>query len=389
MKIAFVPLRGGSKGIPEKNIKILHGKPLAYWCLKMLEDCKEVDKTIVATDCDEIGRIIKSFELKKVKIYNRKEENAQDKSSTESVILEYISSQKLNPKDTFILVQATSPFTKSEDISKALKMYESKKYDSILSCSRLKRFLWNINGSTINYDYSKRPRRQDFNGTLVENGALYISSIEKILKYKNRLSGKIGIYEMEEYTSLEIDEYDDWNKAEEIMNKIFPTRSIDPNLDIKLVASDVDGVLTDCGMYYDNKSSEVKKFNTRDGMGFQILKEIGIKTAIVTSETTDIVKRRAKKLKIDYLFMGVSKKEKLEAVKKITSELKITLKNVAYIGDDINCKDLLDSVGLAACPSDAHFTIKKINAIKILKKRGGNGAFREFADIIHDIQKPH
>ena len=122
-------------------------------------------------------------------------------------------------------------------------------------------------------------------------------------------------------------------------------------------------------------------------MGFQLLREIGIKTALITSEKTNIVKRRANKLKIDYLYMGVSKKEKLESVIKIAEELNISLKNVAYIGDDVNCMNLLQAVGLAACPSDSHHKIKNIPSIKILESKGGSGAFREFADLIYGIKE--
>jgi N-acylneuraminate cytidylyltransferase len=116
---------------------------------------------------------------------------------------------------------------------------------------RTKRFFWNENGTPINYDYKNRPRRQDFDGMLMENGAFYISSIGNIKKYKNRLSGKIAIYEMPEYTAIEIDEEDDWIIAEKLMQKYIlqPKKS---SKKIKLFLSDVDGTLTDAGMYYGN-----------------------------------------------------------------------------------------------------------------------------------------
>ena len=123
---------------------------------------------------------------------------------------------------------------------------------------------------------------------------------------------------------------------------------------------------------------ELKKFNTHDGMAFQILREKGIKTAIITSEETSIVKRRAKKLKVDYLFQGKRHNGKLEAVKKICIEEGIKLENVAYIGDDINCFELLSNVGYAACPSDALNEIRSIPNIKIMTKKGGEGVVREF-----------
>lgn len=155
-----------------------------------------------------------------------------------------------------------------------------------------------------------------------------------------------------------------------------------PRNKIKLFLSDVDGVLTDGGMYYTENGDELKKFNTRDGMGFQILREAGIKTGIITSETTKIVERRAIKLKIDYVSQGKKNGGKLTAALEICEKEGIELNNVAYIGDDINCLELLSKVGFAACPSDAVKSIKKIPGILILSKKGGDGAVREFIEHI-------
>ena len=147
---------------------------------------------------------------------------------------------------------------------------------------------------------------------------------------------------------------------------------------IKLFATDVDGTLTDGCMWYGDNGLELKKFNFRDGHGFQLLREAGIKTAIITSETTAIVQKRANKLKVDYLSMG--NHNKLDYMKKVCNELSIELSEVAYIGDDINDSNLLRSVGFAACPADAHLDVKSIDNIQILSTNGGCGAVREFID---------
>jgi YrbI family 3-deoxy-D-manno-octulosonate 8-phosphate phosphatase len=149
---------------------------------------------------------------------------------------------------------------------------------------------------------------------------------------------------------------------------------------VKLFATDVDGTMTDACMYYAENGLELKKFNFRDGMGFKLLREAGIKTAIITSENTSIVKKRADKLKVDYLSMGTW--TKLDFVKNICKELNITLDEVAYIGDDINDIELLSAVKYKACPNDAVKKIKEIEGIKILEHRGGDGAVREFIEII-------
>lgn len=378
MVLAFIPVRGGSKSIPLKNIKPFCGKPLVYWTAKALEDTKVIDKIIVATDSDIIEQVISQFNLKKVEIYRRLPENANDNSTTESVMLEYIENAKISEKDIFMLVQATSPLTTSNDIEKALNIYHNDNYDSILSCVRNLRFFWNEDGTSQNYDYKNRPRRQDFTGNLMENGALYLNSVKNIKQSKNRLSGKIGIVEMPCYTATEIDEPEDWIMAENLMHKYVLEKENNPN--IRLFLSDVDGTLTDAGMYYDSNGNELKKFNTHDGKGFELLKKAGIKTGIITSENTSIVTNRAKKLKVDYLYQGLEHKGKLEIAKEICKKEEITLSQVAYIGDDINCKELLENVGLAACPANAVDEIKQIPNILKLAKCGGDGAVREFVE---------
>lgn len=379
--IAFIPVRGGSKSIPLKNIKFFCGKPLVCWNIEALEECALVDEIIIATDSSRIEETILEKKYKKTKIYHRSDESASDTASTESVMLEYLYHVNLNSNDIFMLVQATSPLTQTQHFTEALSIFQSKKYDSMLTCVRNYRFFWNENGTSKNYDYTHRPRRQDFKGELMENGAFYINTVGNIIETGNRLSGNIGIYEMPEYTATEIDEPDDWVILENIMRK-HVLQNKTTILPIKLFLTDVDGTLTDGGMYYSSNGNELKKFNTRDGMGFQLLREAGIKTGIITSENTVIVENRAKKLKIDYLIQGEQKKGKLEAAYQLCNQLGITMNEVAYIGDDINCRDLLEVVGYKACPNDAQNVIKNIKGIKILSNVGGAGCVREFIDII-------
>ena len=155
---------------------------------------------------------------------------------------------------------------------------------------------------------------------------------------------------------------------------------------IKLFLSDVDGVMTDAGMYYTESGDEFKKFNTHDGMGLKLLMKAGIKTGIITTEQTKIVERRAAKLKIDYLYQGKGFDGKLSAALEICAKENITIKEVAYIGDDVNCIDLLKEAGIAACPANAVKKVKEIPDIIHLKKNGGDGAVREFIDMILDSE---
>lgn len=377
-KIGFVPARCGSKSIPFKNIKMFCGEPLIYWALNALEDSKIIDKIIVATDCKEIAAIVESFKFKKINIYWRDPKNARDISSTESVMLEYIQQSNLQKNDYFILTQATSPFTQSEDFDLAFQKLIQEKTDSLLSCARVKRFFWNEDGTPINYDFKNRSRRQDFKGCLVENGAFYINKIENILKYNNRLSGKISIYEMPEFTSIELDEPNDWIIAEILMKKNILNKKVF-NKKIKLFAMDVDGVLTDGGMYYSKEGEVLKKFNTKDGMGIELLRKNNIIPVIITKEDSKIVLRRAEKLKIKEVYIGI--KDKLNIIEKLKEKYNLEFENITYIGDDINDLPVLKKVGVSFAPKDATSKIKQ-NVNHVTFKKGGEGALREAIDYI-------
>lgn len=378
--IAFVPVRGGSKSIPLKNISNFCGKPLVFWVLRALNDAQGVDQVVVATDSAEIEWVVSGFAFPKTSVYRRLSDNATDTASTESVMLEYLQRVPALNDDWFILAQATTPFTTSNDVEGALEMMKTQKMDSLLTCVRQKRFYWNDNGTPLNYNYQQRPRRQDFDGLWMENGAFYINSVGNILRDKNRLSGRIGIYEMPAHSAVEIDDPDDWLVAERLFRKY--TAPSDKKVRIKLFLTDVDGVLTDAGMYYSEKGDELKKFNTRDGMGLNLLQQAGIKTGIITTENTQIVERRAKKLKLNYVIQGKRDGGKLASALEICHEEGIAIEEVAYIGDDINCLELLSRVGLAACPADAVDAVKEIPGIRILSKKGGEGVVRELIDLI-------
>lgn len=148
---------------------------------------------------------------------------------------------------------------------------------------------------------------------------------------------------------------------------------------IRLVAMDVDGVLTDAGMYYSESGDEWKKFNTRDGMGIKLLQRAGLVTALITQEQTKLVIRRGEKLEIPEIHQGI--RDKLAALRQITSKYGLTLAQVAYIGDDINDLESLKAVGLSAAPADCVPSVSKVVRYRC-RKKGGEGAVREVADLI-------
>jgi len=153
---------------------------------------------------------------------------------------------------------------------------------------------------------------------------------------------------------------------------------------IRVILTDVDGVLTDGGMYYSGQGDVMKKFHTRDGMGVTLLRKSGFFTIIVTKEKNEIIKQWAKKMNVKKLFDGIIQKEMI--LDKVCKIFKISPDQIAYIGDDVNDIELLKRVGFSAVPFDATIDAKS-SSDYICKKKGGEGAFRELADLILSIQK--
>lgn len=379
---AFIPVRGGSKSIPKKNIRSIAGKPLIYWTAKAAAESARIDCVYIATDDELIASTVRDLGLPKVKVVGRSAETATDTASTESALLEFAESSDC---EIIVLIQATSPLLTATDLDSAICHFGEIKCDSLLSAVEQKRFLWsetcNGEAAPTNYDPMNRPRRQDFDGYLVENGAFYIMRKAGLLESRNRLHGKIATWKMDPSTFVEIDEPGDWHLVEHELRKRNP---VDGGLEarmkkIKMVLTDVDGVLTDAGMYYSEEGDELKKFNTRDGKGFELLRSHNIITGIVTAENTEMVKRRSKKLGVDILEQGA--KIKLPIVQSLARSYGLGLSEIAYIGDDLGDIEVLREVGVSASPFDAVNEVLDLVDHRCATK-GGHGCFREFAEMI-------
>lgn len=385
--VAFIPVRGGSKSIPLKNIKEFCGKPLVYWTIKAASETQHIESVYVATDNEHIKQTVLQFKLPKVHIIERSHETATDTASTEAAMLEFASNYNF---EHMILIQATSPLLESTDLQEGITKYFSDQVDSLLSVVRQKRFIWSNEGDFVqpnNYDPLTRPRRQEWEGYLVENGAFYITSRKSLLKSGCRISGNISAYEMPDDTFFEVDEPSDWIIAEKLKEKRISKSSfsaVDFNK-INLLVCDVDGVLTDAGMYYSLAGDELKKFNTRDGKGIELLREKGIRVMFLTSENIELVCKRAEKLKVDFLYMGVGdKKAYLEGFFEENNIYDFS--KTAYIGDDINDLECIKSAAFSATPADGLPEVKDA-ARYTCSLAGGQGCVREICELILNGRK--
>lgn len=386
MNVAFIPVRGGSKSIPLKNIKEISGKPLVYWTVNAACECSCIDQVYVATDSHQIKEAVQNFQKdmgklsSKITVIDRSEETSTDTASTESAMLEFAEKYEF---DNIVLIQATSPLLTGTDLSNGFKVFQSPGTDSVLSVVKQKRFHWSVDQNGIaaptNYDVFHRPRRQEFEGYFVENGAFYITSRKNLLESGNRVSGTIRISEMPEDTFFEIDEPSDWAVSEVLMhNRLYGGRQ-NSGRKIRMLLTDCDGCLTDGGMYYSENGDEMKKFNTRDGMGVSILKKHGIVTGMITGENVKLNARRAEKLKMDIMVAGC--RDKLLKIRELCKTYQITMEETAYIGDDLNDIEVMKNVGFGCCPADAALPVRAA-ANYVAKAKGGEGVLREVVDLL-------
>lgn len=181
--------------------------------LEAAVNSNKIDEVYVSTESPEIIELIRDLSLG-INLVKRPDQYATDDASTESVIIDFMTNIEF---DRLVTIQATSPLLLSNDLDSALDDFEIQNCDSMLSVVRTKRFFWNEDGTPINYDVHNRPRSQEFKGTLMENGAFYITTRETLLQYNNRLGGKIGLFEMAEETSIEIDEPLDWDIVKQLL----------------------------------------------------------------------------------------------------------------------------------------------------------------------------
>ncbi len=380
-RVGFIPLRKGSKGIPNKNKRKMVGRPLFTWVLgeAIFSDLDVI--CIYTDDQDIIDFVVKEYHwTNKVKALLRSEESASDKASTELAILEFC--EKVNYDfDVFCLLQATSPFTKRKDINACLnKINET--YDSALTVVNTHRFIWNEKGEAINYDPFNRPRRQDFEGMLIENGAVYAITKQSLHEKKNRLGDNVAIVKMPEESLFEIDSENDWVVVEQLL--IQRQKRKKQAKKITHVVLDVDGVFTDGTITYTREGEHTKSFDMRDGMGLEILRQFDVKVMVMTSENSELVAKRMQKLKIENVYLGV--KDKYSLLQNILKEEELSINNFAYLGDDVNDLTNICSVGWSIAPNNAMDVVKQ-HADIVLSKPSGAGAIREACQYIINYNK--
>ncbi|CAH2278541.1 N-acylneuraminate cytidylyltransferase [Pelobates cultripes] len=373
---ALVLARGGSKGIPQKNIKKLAGKPLIGWVLRAAGDSGVFDSVWVSTDSDDIEKVAKDYGAQ---VHRRSAQVSKDTTSSLETIQEFL---KYHPEvDIVGNIQATSPCLHPEDLMRVVDMIRIDGFDSVFSVVRHHLFRWKdvktTGGLTApeNFNTACRPRRQDWHGELYENGSFYFATAE-LIKQGYLQGGKMAYYEMKPEHSVDIDIDLDWPIAEQRVKRFGYFGKNNPKV-IKLLVCNLDGCLTD-GRVYVNQDRELISYNLRDFDGIKMLLERNVEVRLISERnlSSSLLSSLNLPCKIE---VNVSNKQ--QAVERWMAKMGSSWDQISYMGCQYSDVECLKLAGTSGVPADACVAAKMTDSF-VCKYGGGYGAILEFAEHI-------
>jgi YrbI family 3-deoxy-D-manno-octulosonate 8-phosphate phosphatase len=381
--LAVIPARGGSKGIPRKNIRSLMGKPLIAYNIEQAKLARLVNRVVVSTDDPEIGAISHQYGAE---VIWRPAEISGDTASSESALLhtlEHLRQSEGYQPDLLAFLQCTSPLTLAQDIDGTIQSMLDAQADTALAVIPFHYFIWKTDGSSeaigVNHDKRVRPLRQERPPQYLETGAVYVMRVPGFLQAQHRFFGKTALYEMPAERRLEIDDPVDFQVAETLMRSQAEQRKFAQMPEsIAALVLDFDGVFTNNKVIVFQDGHEAVVCDRSDGWGIGKLKKTGLPILILSTEPNPIVRARADKLGLPCL---QNIQDKWSALTVWLEERGIDPGQVVYVGNDANDLECMTRVGCPVAPADA-YTEALAAAHIILEHRGGDGAIREVCDLI-------
>lgn len=377
--VAVIPARGGSVGVPRKNIARVGGVPLVARAVGAATRATLVNSVIVSTDDDAIAEVAASAGAV---IVRRPAELASGEASSESALLHSLDSLEAEP-EVLVFIQATSPFIDPARIDAAVQRVLSGRDDVVFSGVESYHFAWSLadarsladaSATGIGHDPAHRPRRQDRAPHYIETGAFYVLRVAGFREAQHRFFGRIGIELVAESSAIEIDTPEQLAVARELA-RIHD--GVEP-IDVDAVVTDFDGVHTDDSASIGIDGDERVTVSRSDGMGVRLLREAGIPVLILSTERHGIVAARASKLGVEVLH-GVD--DKAAALAAWAEARGILPSRIAYLGNDINDLGALSLAGWPVAVADAHPDVLS-SARLVLNRRGGRGAVRQLAELV-------
>lgn len=382
--LAIIPARGGSKGIPRKNVLPLAGKPLIAHCIEAALAADTITRVVVSTDDAEIARVARRY---RAEVIERPIELATDTAKSEDalfhVLQELQASEGYHP-EIIVFLQCTSPLTVPDDIDGTVAKILKDNADTAVGVTDFHYFLWktdnNGDGIGVNHNKLVRPMRQEREPEFLETGSVYAMRTNGFLSARHRFFGKTALHHIPSDRVLEIDEPYDFVRAEERMRASPRRASPFESTVVRALAMDFDGVHTDDTVMVGEDDREWVTCNRRDGMGIENLRKAGLPMIVITKEKVSIASKRCEKLGIPCL---PGENDKLPKLEQWSNDIGVPMSQIAYIGNDINDVECLQAAGIGVTPSDAHPEALAA-ADFILDHKGGQGALRELADLLLD-----
>lgn len=373
--VAVIPARGGSKGVPLKNLEAVGGRSLVARAVDSVLGAPSVTLAVVSTDDD---RIAAEARAAGARVVVRPPELSGDEASSESAVLHALDELVRDGTDpeVTVLVQATSPFIDSAALDVAVRRVLDGSDDVVLAAAPTHAFTWKLDGTqavAVGHDAATRPRRQDREPIYRETGAFYAMRTSGLRSSGHRFFGRTGLQVVDEESSLEIDTPADLRLA-----RTLATAAPTGYLDVDALVTDFDGVHTDDRAYVDADGRELVSVTRADGLGVARLRDAGVPVLILSTETNPVVGARARKLRVECL-QGVT--DKAVTLRRWMAEHDLDPARVAYVGNDVNDLPALALVGWPVAVADARPPVLDAARL-VLDTRGGAGAVREITDLI-------
>ncbi len=380
--VALIPARGGSKGIPGKNLARVGGRSLVARSVLHARAAAAIDDVYVSTDDDAIAAEARRAGAR---VIERPAALAGDTASTESAIehaLRWWDDAKVAAQRV-VLLQCTSPFRASGQLDAALAQFDASRCDSMFSGVPFHGFVWvpDEEGGGMRpttYDPARRPRRQEIGDVFLETGSFYIFRRELFERLGARLGGRIEVFAVPESDRLEIDSPADLAHAR-LLAARRGDRELLAGVSYEWLILDVDGTLTDAAMFYGEAGEELKRFHTHDGAGLARWKAAGGKVAWITGERSEAARRRAEKLRVDHLVLG--SRDKAADLQAVIAEHGLDRTRLVAMGDDLPDLAMIPHAGLFVAPAGARDEVLA-RADLVTESRGGHGAVRELVDLL-------
>ncbi|MFJ2032097.1 N-acetylneuraminate synthase family protein [Streptosporangium sp. NPDC087985] len=366
--LAVVPARGGSVGVPLKNLAAVGGTPLVARAVKACVRAELVDGVVVSTDHAEIAAVAREAGAT---VIDRPQELSGATASSESAVL-HVLDQLAETPDVVVLVQCTSAFIDPADLDTAIAKVLDGPADVVFSGLETHEFLWSAGGAGVNHDPSFRPRRQDREPHFRETGAFYVMRTEGLREHGHRFFGSVAVQAVPSRHAVEVDTPEDL----EIVRALAPFVDRPEPIDVDAVITDFDGVHTDDRAYIDQDGREMVAVSRSDGMGIALLRRSGVKLMIMSTEHNPVVAARARKLGVPVLQGLTDKRTVLRDWLAIEG---LDPARVAYVGNDVNDLGPMGEVGWPVTVPDAHPRVRAA-ARTMLTRPGGAGAVRELCD---------